>query len=302
MTLHVVLGDGYMPTKELTAHLEDMRAKALADDDGFWFLVQAKAEPTDTDRALVKWLSTPDYDIYWDAIGDKDAADKIYHAGAQTIHKATRLAPKITALMEQAKAGGVDEEGDPVEPEDADLLALFFSDEEGAAEDDWLNDVISAVADAGFAVFAFNDGMTPIEPPDAEEMEEMREGDEPAVVAYTREMLADLDLDELKKIAQEKGVTVAPRSRKPTYIDAILGEEDEVAEVEMEPPQEPAATKQHADANTSVGGSYTTGSTSGTVSIISTQVSGPAMVIVVYDGQVTSRVVTAEQAQALLSY
>ena len=299
MTLHVVLGDGYMPTKELTAHLEDMRSKALADDDGFWFMVQAKAEPSDTDRALVKWLSIPDYDIYWDAIGDKDAADKIYQDGAQTIHKATRLAPKVVALMEQARAGGVDEEGEPVDPEEADLLALYFSDDEEADEDAWLNDVISSVADAGFAVFAFNDGMTPIEPPEGESEAEAEPDASPVV--YTREQLSEMDLDELKKIALEKGATVAPRSRKPTYIDAILGEEEQVAEVEMEPPQEPAVTKAYADANTAT--TYTSGSTmTGNLHIMGTEVSGPAMIVVIYNGLVTSRIITVEQAKELLSY
>ena len=81
MTLHVILGDGYMPTKELHAHLQDIRKKALADDDGFWFTIAGKPEPTDTDRALVKWLSTPDYDIYWDVIGDEDSIDKLYAHG-----------------------------------------------------------------------------------------------------------------------------------------------------------------------------------------------------------------------------
>jgi hypothetical protein len=269
MTLHVVLGDGYMPTKEMTAHLQDMKEKALADDDGFWFLVQAKPEPSDTDRALIKWLTAEENDIYYDAIGDKDAADKIYST-AQTVHKAARLAPKVVDLMSRAKTG--DEEN---EPEGADLLALYFSDEEDADEDAWLNDVISAVADAGFPVFAFNDGMTPIEPLDTPEAA-------PAVT-YTREMLTELDLDELKKIAQEKGVEVAPRSRKPTYVDAILGVEDEVAEVEVE--VAPAST--------------TSTTTSSTLHI--TEVSGPAMVIVIYDGQVTSRAMTVEQAKQLLS-
>ena len=87
-----------------------MKEKALADDDGFWFMVQAKAEPTDTDQALVKWLTAEDNDIYFDAIGDKDAADKIY-GDAQTFHKATRLAPKIVHVDGEGP-GRVDEEND----------------------------------------------------------------------------------------------------------------------------------------------------------------------------------------------
>ena len=242
MTLHIVLGDGYMPTKELSAHLQDLKEKALADDEPFWFLVQAKAEPTDTDQALIKWLTAEENDIYFDAIGDKDSADKIYSA-AQTVHKATKLAPKIVALMQKAQAG--DDENDP---EGADLLALFFSDEDDAEEDRWLNDVIADVAAAGFPIYAFNDGMALMEPPgDDEEVEAVEtEAEEVGadVIALrpvlTREELEALELDDLKKLASEKGIDVQPRSRRPTYIDAILGVEDEAPEVEVEEPARPA--------------------------------------------------------------
>ena len=300
MTFHVVLGDGYLPTKELHAHLQDLKEKALTDDDGFWFLVAAKAEPTDTERALVKWLT--DKDIYFDAIGDEDSADKIY-SKAQNFHKANRLAPKVVSLMKAAREGGVDEDDKPVEPEEAVLLALFFSDEEGAREDDWLNDVIAAVFKEGFTVFAFNDGMTEIEPPEGEDEETGPEQVDPADIVYTRAGLEEMDLDDLKKIALDKGIEVQPRSRKPTYIAAILGVEDEVPEVEMEAPPPPVSvlnstptTNMNTTANT-----ITTGS-SATLHVLPVgQVSGPAMLIVIYNGTVTSRVVTSEEAAALLS-
>lgn len=305
MTLHIVLGDGFMPTKELTAHLADIHERANADDDGFWFVVQAKPEPTDTDRALIKWLNDPKNGVdgegvYWDAVGDADSADKLYE-GAQTIHKATRLGAKVVQLMEKAKEGGeLDEDGEEIPGEDADLLALYFSDVEDADEDRWLNDVISTVADAGFPVYALNDGMTLIEPPDEDEddVEDEAVGADvieavTAAPTYTREQLAEMDLDELKKIAVEKGVEVPPRSRKPTYVDAILGEEDEVAEVEIEKPKAaPLAINTTANVTT-------TGTSTSYINM--TEVSGPAMVIVVYNGTVTSRVMTAAQAKALLS-
>ena len=300
MTLHVVLGNGYMPTKELHAHLQDMKEKALADDDGFWFLVEAKAEPTDTDQALVKWLNAdPPNDIYFDAIGDKDSADKIY-SSAQTVHKATKLAPKIVQLMKKAVAG--DEEN---EPEGADLLALFFSDEEDAEEDRWLNDVIADVAAAGFPVYAFNDGMTLLEPPSGDDEEpleiaveaefEVEEVGADVITLrpiLTREELEALELDDLKKMALDKGIEVPPRSRRPTYIDAILGVEEEAPEVEVEEPP--------AYVNTTA--TYTTGNTTGNLHIMGTEISGPAMVIVVYNGQVTSRIVTVEQARELAAF
>jgi len=304
VTLHIVLGDGYMPTKELTAHLVDMQQKAAADDDGFWFTVQAKPEPTDTDRALIKWLNDPkngdgEEGVYWDAIGDEDSADKLY-ADAQVIHKATKLGSAVVKLMDKTKAGGeLDDDGEEIPGEDADLLALYFSDEEDAEEDRWLNDVISAVADAGYPVYALNDGMTLIEPPDEDEDDVEDEAVDADVIKAvtappTREQLSEMELDDLKKIALERGIEVAPRSRKPTYIDAILGEEDEVAEVEIEKPKAAPPLV----INTT--GTVTTGTaTSSYVNMA--EVSGPAMIIVVYDGRVVSRVVTTEQARALLS-
>ena len=54
MAMHVVLGDGEMSRKELTETLKDLWNRA--GDEPFWFLVQGKPEPTETDANLLTWL------------------------------------------------------------------------------------------------------------------------------------------------------------------------------------------------------------------------------------------------------
>src|SRR5215510_10487650 len=162
MTMHVVLGDGEMPVKELAQHLQNLKDADVEIDQPFWFLVQAKAEPTTTDRALMKWLN--DNDIYYQTVSDGSEVDKIY-ANTQESYKVQRLTPKIVNLMKSLPEDG---EHDP------HVLALFVSDDPDAAEDRWLNDTIQAVSEAGFKVLALNDGMVEIDLEDVEgeEMEE----------------------------------------------------------------------------------------------------------------------------------
>jgi len=259
--LHVVLGDGEMSRRELSKTLEDLLEKA--DGVDFWFIVQGKDEPTATDQALMSWVN--EREIYFQVItADKKAMDGIYANAAET-HEVKRLAPKVLALMQEYGA-----------EEDAAMYGLFVNNDEEVEEDRWLNDVMSSVVDE-FKVFAMNDGLVELgveegdEPEEAEpeeekappakpvkaaakkaaakpaakdedeEEDEPEEEDQDEPEAYTRESLSDLNIEELKAIAKKLGLTVAPRSRIPTYINAILGEDgtpeaevEEISEVALE--------------------------------------------------------------------
>src|SRR4051794_14770183 len=124
MTMNVVLGDGTLPAKELEALLMDLSEKATEADDPFWFLIQGKAEPTATDEKLVSWLI--ENDVYFDLISDGSESD--LYEGYQNKTTVKRLAPKIVSLMQET----------PEEGEEAQVLALFASDDPDAEEDRWL--------------------------------------------------------------------------------------------------------------------------------------------------------------------
>ena len=247
-----------MTRKELVESLNDLWEKEGTAP--FWFIVQGKTEPNDTDRNLVTWMDKNQ--IFYEVItGDPDTLDDIYE-NRQATHTAKRLGQKVVNLMNTK----------PEEEEGADLLALFVSEDPDANEDRPLNNVIQAVVDAGYKTYALNDGLIEVDlsTPEGEgtSEEEVEESPPPPAAAkkvpakktaakkvaaepapveeapeitgmgepeeWTREVLENLNLDQLKEIATEKGSELAPRTRMSTYIDAILGEKEEAPSVEVD--------------------------------------------------------------------
>lgn len=255
--MHVVLGDGEMSRRELSSTLEDLLEKA--GDEDFWFLVQAKAEPTATDKAMMEWIA--ERGVYFETIGDDmKSADPMYKDAIEK-HEVKRLAPKVLSLMEEK----------PGEGEGAALYALFVNNDDEVDEDRWLMDVATTVADAKFIVYAMNDGLAELGFDDEEAEEEPEAEPEPAPAkksvakkaaakprsddeeegesngtstatgdldvandTLTRDQLEELTLPQLKEIAAARGIELPPRTRAQTYISVLLGEgeEEPVAEIE----------------------------------------------------------------------
>ncbi len=268
MTLHVVMGDGEMTRKELVATMDDLWEKE--GDGNFWFLLQGKSDPTETDKFLTNWLQSNDL-FYAIVTDDKASLHQCYTSAAQTF-VAKGLAKKVVSLIES----------EPEDGELVDVLALFTSDDPDAEEDRWLNDLMGEIAEAGHTIRALNDGLTvldfesePEEEAEAEEEEEedvrskkapakkaaapskaaskkpvaqpepIEEEEEVEEVDLTREDLEAMDLAELKEIAAANGIELPPRTRSTTYIDAILGV-DNTPEAEVE---DVVATNGHAGAD-----------------------------------------------------
>jgi hypothetical protein len=254
--MHVVLGDGEMTRKELTETMADLWKADEEAEASFWFLLQGKSDPTATDTALVKWLDTNG--IYYEVVTDDAEGMSGIYEQAQETHTAKKLSAKVVQLLNSK----------PEEGEEAELLALFFSDDSSAEEDRWLNEACQQVFDAGITVRALNDGLLEVDLSEAaaeaeaepEETtakvvpiksaakkavakkggaaprrtpvsEEEEVPEDPAARVYTREELGDMELPALKEIAAAKGITFPPRTRMTTYIDAILGEDVATAEV-----------------------------------------------------------------------
>lgn len=273
--MHAILGDGEMTRRELTEALADLWKADELEGQSFWFLIQGKSEPTETDKTLVTWLEKNE--IYYEIItDDTDGVDPIY-TEPQEVHTVQKLSTGVINLLKTKP-----EEGEP-----AEVLALFFNvNDLAASEDKWLNGVIEAAFDAGFPTRALNDGMVEIDlSSEAEEAEAEPEPEPPkavakksvakkaaakpadipvpaedptptlledagSVVAPTREELEDMDLDEVKEVAAKLGITLPPRTRVTTYIDHILGEkaptppaEAEISEVAI------VATNGHIEAD-----------------------------------------------------
>src|SRR5262245_16922270 len=148
--MHVVLGTGEMPRKALTETLADLWKKDEDAGQTFWFLLQGKSDPTDTDKALVAWLEKNE--IYYELLtDDTESMDEVYTQSQET-HVAKRMGQKVVNLM-QSK---------PEEGETAELLALFAGDP-GDEVDAWLNSIIKPVFEAEFPVRALNDGLADVD-------------------------------------------------------------------------------------------------------------------------------------------
>lgn len=262
--LYAVLGDGEMATKELNETLVDLWEKN--GDEPFWFLLLGKSEPTDTDKALVKWLGKNE--IYFEILtDDADAVDEVY-AGGQKTHTAKRLAQKLSGLLDTLPERGSD---DATENDSGStILALFVSDDPTAEEDRWLSTTIQAVANEDIKALVLNDGLVEIDLSEEAAAAEAEPEETPApakkaaskkapvapskkaapkpaapeepepdeVGGYSREGLEEMELGDLKEIAAKLDITLPPRTRAATYIDAILGE-GKPTEAEVAPEPEP---------------------------------------------------------------
>jgi hypothetical protein len=298
--MHVVLGDGEMSRRELSSTLEDLLEKA--GDEDFWFLVQAKSEPTATDKAMMEWIA--ERGVYYESIGDDPkAADPIYK-DAQEKHTVKRLAPKVLSLMQEK----------PQEGEGAALFALFVNNDDEVEEDRWLMDVATTVADAPekFVVYAMNDGLAelgfdeeggeeePAEEPEpepapaptkavakkaapkprpADDDEGEPAGDvDIANDVLTRDALEEMTLPQLKEIAAARGVELPPRTRAQTYISVLLGEGDEEAVAvieEVEVPELPEGDDEDI------------------------AFEAEAMVVVIFNGTIMARTMSVEEARTI---
>jgi len=239
MTMYVTAGSGEMPAADLKGSLDDLESAAVQEERTFWMLVQASAEPTSTDRALMAWIK--EHETYFETYGPDAAKPDDIYKGSQEKHPVKGLAAKIVQLMQEK----------PEDGEDALLLALFASDDPAAPEDAELYTIVEAVLSAGYPVFAFNDGMGEIglnedalgeEPAEDDDEDEVEVPSDIAMAQeeWTRATLEALNPDQIKEVAAGFGITLPPRTRATTYITAILDrdKEEEPAEVEVEEPVE----------------------------------------------------------------
>lgn len=256
MTLYVILGEGEMPPKEIKHQLDDLWKQCEEADTDFWFAMDGKQEPTETDKAIVSYFNKNG--IHFGLFRESDQ-----YEGVSEYFDGLGMTPKaVVELMVSRRA----------ESEDAVLLALFTNDDE---KDGPLIDIISDVLLSGFKVYGLNDAMEPVEllteevKPMPEDTIEPRpaltiaapEGDEDnEPEPLNRQYLESLTANEVKEIAKGMGLTPGVKAETIKAILVSAGVEEgevppvvvsapapEVADTPVTPPE----PSQHGNTNTS---------------------------------------------------
>ena len=235
--MHMIVGNGEMPAKELKATLDDLWQKAIGNDEEYWFTILALEEPTATHKALTNWLRSSE--VYFEVItDDPDNLDTVYD-GSQKTHKAAKTTTKAINLLKAAEDGG-------------DVLGLFVNLDVESEEDNLVLDVLQGAIDNGFKGFALNDSMTEIDLSE-DEAEAEEEEEKPAPVkkaaakkaapakkaaakvegprAYTAEELEELTDPEIRAIGNSLGITTRGREN---WVNKILEQQAGVEETEVE--------------------------------------------------------------------
>lgn len=237
MTLYAVVGNGEMPEKEVVQQLDDLWKKADAEDTDFWFVLEGKANPTETDRRIVAWLNQ--FDLHYSLVTPAGVTASEDYTGVSEFIDCDRPSD-MAEVMEMLRAKPEENDG---KEEDAVALALFCDIAADSPEDHELIVTLTATIGAGFKAYALNDAMEEIElrteeavplPEDAvkpkveepvaeapaPEVDEADDGPLPLDKVY----LDGLTAAEVKELAKGMGITY---TNKAEAIAAILASQDE---------------------------------------------------------------------------
>jgi len=250
--LYAIAGSGEAPAAEINRVLTDLKAKATAEDVDFWFLVEAKDEPTDTDKRVTAWFKKNE--VYFETVTSTDAT----YDGASEAHQSE---DPLGFMLERVLGIRPDEDG---------WVLALLPPEEGD-DDEPLMALIEASNAAEVEVRQLNGAMETLTLTEAEEAEEepapapakkaaakkaapAKKAAAPAKKAakkaapaaeeeveegegvYTQEELTKLGIPELTGIAKGQGIDTKGLGKRD-LITAILGstrmaEADEAVAVE----------------------------------------------------------------------
>ena len=218
MAMHVVLGDGEMSKKELTETLKDLWEQA--GDEAFWFVIQGKSA-SHRNRHQPRQV-----------VDDQRGLLRSPHRRRRCDGRDLRRRPRRrTSSSDSDRRSSTCSTPSQRKDEEADVLALFVSDDPAAEEDRWLNNVLQAAV--GCRVQGLRSQRRPDRArsrcrdddaePEPEEEEEVptkptkRAAKKASAAAapakaktYTRDELEEMELDQLKVIAGEKGIELPP--------------------------------------------------------------------------------------------
>ena len=277
--LYGVVGEGSGNKAEITRTLEDLRDKASATDEDFWFLILAKEDPTATDKVVLKWLQ--DTEVWFDVVGDESDV----YEGAQTFHGAKDPMRKMHAMLTEHK------------DEPAILLALYVDAEGEAPEDEDLAMLVERVIEEEIPVHLLNGQMIRLTFGEDEEGETEVEAEEGEAESFTEAELKKMTVPELTAIARGQGIAVKGLG-KGDLITALLSPED-VPDEPPAPAKKAAAKSTAKKAPAEDAGEIYDDSTTPLLDAVGEAVNG-ASVIIVVDGTVTVLPVSIGRARAII--
>lgn len=239
MSMYVIVGNGQMPAKEVEAQLADLINNAVnVQDVDIWFLLEGKTIPTDTDKAIVKYLDR--IQAYYETFEESNhGTPHIMYANAAAHRGNVGYKNLIDYMNEQAEQ----------EAGEIALLGLFYDfDNQYHPEDALLDTLASEISpDSAVSFYALNAAMVkldagdaPVTPKQPKEVpsavpQSKSEYDKTAFEAlssledWTAEELAALTVEELRAICPN-----APKkATKTELVSILLG--DNVTEIPAAP-------------------------------------------------------------------
>jgi hypothetical protein len=208
--LYVVAGNGTGPAKEITAALKDLKDKATKEEVDFWLVLEGKDEPTATDQAIVKWLTTNEvwFEVY--------STTGTTYDGAQETHATDDVWTSFLERMQERNE----------ESEDAAVLILPADPDGESDADEELMAFVEQAIDADLNVYALNGEMSKIT------LEEQPEAPEEPEEAPTPAKAATKKASAPTKAATKKAAAPTKAVAKKAAATAPVEDEDEGEEAE----------------------------------------------------------------------
>lgn len=195
--LYAIAGGGEAPATEINKALTDLKNRATKDDGDFWFVLEARDQPSKTDDTILKWLAKNE--TYFETYSRTDAA---YEGAQESHHSDDPYGSMLERVME-------------VRP-DEDSMVLALLPPEEAEDDEELMSLIEGANQAEIEVRQLNGAMATLTLGDAEAEPEPEPAPAPT-----------------KKAAAKKAVAPAPAkraSKRAAAASAPPAEEEEVPE------------------------------------------------------------------------
>lgn len=217
MTLHAVIGEGSINTRELKHQLDDLMEKATNADQNFWFIVQGKATPTKADQDLIAYFAAND--LYYVTLTlDGVTPDGLYDGASDGHEYVGNFGAGLLEALKELR----EEEDDEV-----DVLAMLVNPKEEDPADAEVTDALFALIEAGYKIYGLNDSMEQITIEEEAETEQIEPTDAtpngdvagPDQGPFTEEELQAKSPAEVKALASGMGVT--GRGKKE-HIQGIL--------------------------------------------------------------------------------
>lgn len=229
MSMYVIVGNGQMPAKEVEAQLADLINSAVnVQDVDIWFLLEGKTTPTDTDKAIIKYLDK--IQAYYETFEDSNYTSPNLLYGHSQAHRGN---VGFNNLIEYMREQAEQEAGEVA------LLGLFYDFDNQYHPEDALLDTLASEIGSGSDIkfYALNAAMVRLDveeaPTPAKQPKVVSSGPPRAKSDYSKEAfdstaeLEDWSADELAALTMEELRAICPnapkKATKAELVSILLG-------------------------------------------------------------------------------